>query len=202
MYHTNIKEQSHPLLSLYIWLLNKYLQELLFVELMECESEVTQSCPTVWDSMDCSPPGSSIHGLCQARGLEWVAISFCRGASGPSGQTRVSCIVDRCFNVWATLWSLIIKQLKGDTQDGLSLVTQMGKSLPVMREMRFDPWVGKIPWRRKWQPTPVLLPGKAHGWRSLAGYSPWGFKEWDTTERLHFSLQDDSQWYQPLYVAY
>jgi len=35
-------------------------------------------------------------------------------------------------------------------------------------------WVGKIPWRRKWQPTPVFLPGKSHGWRSLVGYSPWG----------------------------
>ena len=50
----------------------------------------------------------------------------------------------------------------------------------------FDPWVGKIPWRRKWQSTPVLLPGKSHGQRSLVGYSPWGRKESDTTERLHF----------------
>ena len=50
----------------------------------------------------------------------------------------------------------------------------------------FNPWVGKIPWRRKWQPTPVLLPGKSHGLRSLAGYSPWGRKESDTTERLSF----------------
>ena len=41
----------------------------------------------------------------------------------------------------------------------------------------FDPWVGKIPWRRKWQSTPVLLPGKFHGQRSLVGYSPWGRKE-------------------------
>ena len=41
----------------------------------------------------------------------------------------------------------------------------------------FDPWVGKIPWRRKWQPTPVFLPGESHGKRSLAGYSPWGHKE-------------------------
>ena len=40
----------------------------------------------------------------------------------------------------------------------------------------FDSWVRKIPWRRKWQPTPVFLPGKSHGWRSLAGYSPWGCK--------------------------
>jgi len=40
-------------------------------------------------------------------------------------------------------------------------------------------------WRRKWQPTPVLLPGKFHGWRSLVGYSPWGYKELDMTEQLH-----------------
>ena len=53
------------------------------------------------------------------------------------------------------------------------------------RRARFDPWVGKIPWRRKWQPTPVLLPRKFHGWRSLVGYSPWGHEESDMTERLH-----------------
>ena len=47
---------------------------------------------------------------------------------------------------------------------------------------RFDPWVRKIPWRRKWQPTPVLLPGESHGQRSLVGYSPWGRKESDMTE--------------------
>ena len=46
------------------------------------------------------------------------------------------------------------------------------------------PWVGKIPWRREWQPTPVFLPGEYHGQRSLVGYSPWGCKESDTTERL------------------
>ena len=40
----------------------------------------------------------------------------------------------------------------------------------------FHPWVGKIPWRRKWQPTPVFLPGKSRGQRSLVGYSPWGHK--------------------------
>ena len=43
-------------------------------------------------------------------------------------------------------------------------------------------------WRRQWQPTPVLLPGKSHGQRSLVGYSPWGHQESDTTERLHFHL--------------
>ena len=50
------------------------------------------------------------------------------------------------------------------------------------------PGVGKIPWRRKWQPTLVLLPGKFHGLRSLVGCSPWGCKESDTTERLSLSL--------------
>ena len=50
----------------------------------------------------------------------------------------------------------------------------------------FKPWVREIPWRRKWQPTPIVLPGKFHGQRSLVGYSPWGRKESDTTEQLHF----------------
>ena len=50
----------------------------------------------------------------------------------------------------------------------------------------FDPCVRKILWRRKCQPTPVPLPGKSHEWRSPVGYSPWGRKELDTTERLHF----------------
>ena len=44
------------------------------------------------------------------------------------------------------------------------------------RRCGFDPWVGKIPWRRKWQPSPVSLPEKSHGQRSLAGYSPWSLK--------------------------
>ena len=54
------------------------------------------------------------------------------------------------------------------------------------RRPRFGPWVGKIPWKRKWQPTPVFLAGEARGWRSLAGYSPvHGVAERDTTEQLH-----------------
>ena len=46
------------------------------------------------------------------------------------------------------------------------------------RRCRFDPWVGKIPWRRKWQTSPIFLPGESHGLRSLAGYSPHGHKSW------------------------
>ena len=51
-------------------------------------------------------------------------------------------------------------------------------------QCRFNPWVRKIPWRRKWQPTPVFLPGESHGQRSLGGYSPRGHKESDMTEVL------------------
>ena len=67
-----------------------------------------------------------------------------------------------------------------------SLVAQLVKNLPAMQRLGFDPWVEKIPWRRAWQPTPVLLPGKSHGQRSLEGCSPWGRWKSDTTEWLHF----------------
>ena len=59
---------------------------------------------------------------------------------------------------------------------------QWVKSLPAVRGSGFDSWVGKIPWRREQQPTPVFLPGESHGQRSLAGCSPWGHKESDMTE--------------------
>ena len=75
-------------------------------------SEVAQSCPTLCDSMDCSLSGSSIHGIFQARVLEWIAISFSRGSSWPRNPTPVSHIAGRHFTIWATreayytLWSL------------------------------------------------------------------------------------------------
>ena len=87
---------------------------------VKSESEVAESCPTLHDPMDGSPPGSSIHGI--------------------------TCIINR--------W------LSGK------------ESSCQCRKRSFDPWVGKIPWRRKWQPTPVFLPGESHGQRSLVGYTP------------------------------
>ena len=68
-----------------------------------------------------------------------------------------------------------------------------GASLVWLRRLRillqcrrheFSPWVGKISWRRKWQPTPVFLPGKSHGQKSLVGYSPWCSKRLDRPEWL------------------
>ena len=60
----------------------------------------------------------------------------------------------------------------------------LGELLLSLKRCGFDPWVGKIPWRRKWHPTPVFLPGKFYGQRNLEGYSPWGQKESDMTEQL------------------
>ena len=57
----------------------------------------------------------------------------------------------------------------------------------VCGRLGFNPCVGKIPWRRKWQLTPVFLPGKSHGQRNLVGYSSWGHKESDMTERLNWT---------------
>ena len=78
-----------------------------------------------------------------------------------------------------------------------------------MQETWVQSLVGEILWRRKWQSTPVLLPGKSHGQRSLVGYSPWGRKESDTTKRLHslhyivlstvLSIQDSSSHLTPRY---
>ena len=58
--------------------------------------------PTLCDPMDCSPPGSSVHGILQARILEWVAISFSTGTSRPRDQTQDSYIAGEFFTVWAT----------------------------------------------------------------------------------------------------
>ena len=63
---------------------------------------VAQSRPTLCNPVDCSPPSSSVHGILQARVLEWVAISFSRGSSRPRDRTQVSRIAGRCFNLWAT----------------------------------------------------------------------------------------------------
>ena len=60
---------------------------------------VPQSCLTLCHSMDCSPPGSSVHGILQAKILEWVAMPFSRGSSRPRDQIQVSCIVGRVFTV-------------------------------------------------------------------------------------------------------
>ena len=62
------------------------------------------------------------------------------------------------------------------------LVIQIVKNLPAMQGTWVQSWVGKIPWRKEWLPTPVFLPGEFHGQRSLLRNRPWGCKESDMTE--------------------
>ena len=87
--------------------------------LLESESEVAQLCPTLCSPMDCSLRGSSIHGIFQARVLEWVAISFSRGSSQPRDWTLVSRIAGRLFTLSATreelhwLYSRILLESRG-----------------------------------------------------------------------------------------
>ena len=77
-----------------------------------CGVWVTQSCPTLCDPMDYSPPGSSVHGILQERIVEWVAIPFFRESSRPRDQTWVSCISGRFFTIWATREEYHIVYLK------------------------------------------------------------------------------------------
>ena len=113
--------------------------------------------------MDCSPPGSSVHGIFQARRLEWVAISFSRRSSQSGDETQVSCIAGRFFTTEPFHKHYLIKCLCADLQAAVAIIR-----------------------RRQWHPTPVPLPGKSHGWRSLVGCCLCGCTESDTTERLHF----------------
>ena len=85
---------------------------------------VAQSCPTLCDPMDCSPPGSSVHGIFQARELEWAAISFSRGSSRPRDRTWVSHILCIVVYIWASQVALVIKNLPanaGDIRDVASI---------------------------------------------------------------------------------
>ena len=70
------------------------------------------------------------------------------------------------------------------------------------RRCGFNPWVRKILWRRKWQLDPIFLPGKFHGQRSLAGYSPWGHKESDATQHAgtHHKMEKTLSLYHEIFL--
>ena len=70
------------------------------------------------------------------------------------------------------------------------------------RRHGFDPWVRKIPWRRKQQPTPVFLPGKSHGQRSLVGYSSWGHKEWPDLATEYNNLTEISEYWDLNFIQF
>ena len=122
----------------------------------------------------CDPVDSTAHGILQARILEWVVIPFSRGFSQPRDGSQVSRIAGRFFTSRATL-----------RQSRICL--QCGRP-------RFHPWVGKLPWRREWQPTPVFLPGESHGQRSLVGYSHGAAKSQTQLSDKHLHFHFSRKW--------
>ena len=115
---------------------------------VEVEVLVAQSCPTLCDPMDCSPPGSSIHGIFQARKPEWVAISFSRGSSRPRDQTRVSRIASRLYSL--SHQGRPMKIVNSSKYDHLGLPRWHSGRISTCqfkgcKRQRFSPWVRKIP---------------------------------------------------------
>ena len=95
-------------------------------------------------------------------------------ATGPPGKSPLASFKMYLVSIYTCLWGFPGgSEVKASTSDA--------------GDLGLIPGSGRFPWRRKWQPTPVFLPGESHGRRSLVGYSPWGCKELDTTERLHFT---------------
>ena len=141
----------------------------------EVKVQVAQSCLTL-----CNPIDYTVHEILQARILEWVAFPFSMGFSQPRDWTQVSHIAGRFFTSWATR----------EAQEYRS-----GWPIPSPADLPYPGTERGLPHcrRRQWHPTPVLLPGKSHGQRSLVGCSPWGREESDMTERLNNNNKDRSE---------
>ena len=127
---------------------------------------------TLCDPMDCNLPGSSIHGIFQARTLEWVAMSSSRGSPWPKDRTSISCVfcIGRC-----TLYHCATREVLGLRWSLPDFSTGKISFLPP-RKVSQETFAEAL--------TPVFLSGESHGQRSLEGYSPWGYKESNMTEWL------------------
>ena len=139
---------------------------------VKSESEVAQSCPTLSDPMDCSLPGSSVHGIFQARVLEWGAIRYSK--MYPFIQYGREILQRR-------KWQLIPVFLPRESCGQRNVVggCPWGRTESDTTEATQH---ACMHWRRKWQPTPVFLPGESQGLRSLMGCRLQSHTELDTTE--------------------
>ena len=137
-----------------------------------------QSCLPLCDPMDCGPPGSSVHGILQARILEWVTMPCYRGSSWSGDWTHISCV--SCIGRWVLYHYLHLGRIPHTfkTSPLVFLVAQLVKNPPAMRETKLDPWVGKIPWRRACNPLQYSCLENPPGQRTLGGRL-WGCKESD-----------------------
>ena len=97
--------------------------------MLSCSSHVLTLC----DPMDCSPPGSSVRGILQARILEWVAIPVSRGSSPPRDRTQVSCIAGRFFTVWATKEAILAQRIPR-TEEMLTGTPVQNKKLKKIKQ--------------------------------------------------------------------
>ena len=154
---------------------------------MMCVCICAHWCPTLCNPMDCNTPGSSVDGIIQARILKWIAISFSRGSSPPSDQTRLSCVSGIqggffffFFTRWVTREAPISNDILLYCFPGSTSGKEPACQCRKHKRCGFSLWVGKIPWRWKWQATLVFLPRKSHEQGSLASYSSWGYKELNT----------------------
>ena len=149
-------------------------------------AKLLQLCLTLYHPMDHSPLGSV--SLAFSRQEYWSGLPCALPGDVPNprllhllhwqaGSLPLAPFGKPLYSIWVA-----------------SLVAQLVKICLQCRRPGFDPWVGKIPWRRKWQPTPAFLLGKSHGQRSLVGCSPWGHKESGTTERLTLTLIQYISW--------
>ena len=144
------------------------------------QGKVAQLCMTLRYPMD-----YTVHGILRAGILQWVAVPFSRESSQPRDGTQVSHIAGRFFTSWATreACGLALLPCKWYSSDLAILLLLSYSSLLGHTEMSMSNLYHQ---RRQWHPTPVLLPWKSHGRRSLVGCSPWGRWELDTTQWLHF----------------
>ena len=146
---------------------------------------ITQSCLNLFDLVGCSLLCYSVHGVFQAR--NWSGLTFppARDLSDPGIESTFPASPASEVDSWLAKPSGQLTELIALCKEGsISMLPWWlsGKEPTYQcRRCWFDTWFRKIPWIRKWQPTPVFLPGKSHGQRSLVGYSPWGLKELDTT---------------------
>ena len=135
-------------------------------------SLVSQTCDF---TEDCLGPGHVAKGN-QLKGKYWVKNMIYRRDMDMANIMKAKHKWPNFGKFWSsTGWAH--HKWKLERLLGLPWWLSAKESTCQCRKLGFNPWVRKIPWRRKWQPTQVFLPEKSHGQRSLAGYSPWGHKE-------------------------
>ena len=144
---------------------------------VKSESQVAQSCPTLSDPMDYSLPASSVHGIFQARVLEWVAIAFSSNAGNPVSIPGLGRSHGEGNGI-----PLQYSCLGNPINRGAWRATVHGVTKSQTRLSDFTFTFHFHAWRRKWQPTPVFLPGESQGRGSLVGCCLWGRTKLDTTE--------------------